>query len=101
MARFGKQKKTRMVKKLKAGSFIGSFYLRQKMKDKHGNTYKSVPTYREVHQGIVVDKNGNFLGYEKPHQHKYGKDFRKAKRPKGWHGENIRHSLARKGIKTR
>ena len=89
-----------MSKILKAGTWRGRFYLRNKQIDKHGNKYKSTPTWRQTGSGIVVDKYGNFLGYEKPLHHKYGRD-EKGKKPKGWHGESVRHALARQGIRTK
>lgn len=79
----------------------GSYYLRQKQFDKHGNRYNTKPTLRQKSTGIVVDKFGNFKGFERPHKHVYGTDIHKGKKPKGWHGESVRHSFARRGIRTK
>ena len=67
--------------KPKAGTWRGRFYLRQKQTDKWGNKYKDKPTWRQTGSGVVVDKFGNFLGYERPLHHKYARDERKGKKP--------------------
>ena len=89
------------VKKLRSGQWVGSYVVRGgSLKDKHGNVKKSQITLRQRSSGIVVDKFGNFLGYEKPFKHHYSRDERRGKKPKGWHGESIRHQLAAKGVRT-
>lgn len=79
--------------------FIGSFYRRGgQIRDKWDNKRIEKTTYRQKKTGYVVDAQGKFIGIEKPHQHTYGEDVKKIKKPKGWHGDSIRHSVAaRKG----
>jgi len=64
----------------KAGIFKGSWYLRQKQKDKHHNTYDSRATWRNVHSGLVANSKGNIIGVEKNHMHHYSTDPRKIKK---------------------
>ena len=79
-----------MVRKI----WKGSFYLRNKRTDKWGNKYNTSSTYRNNHTGEVASSQGNFLGKEEVGKHTYGYDVKKAKKPKGWHGESLRHSIA-------
>ena len=91
-----------MSKKLKSGQWVRSYVVRGgTLKDKHNNITKKPITLRQRSTGIVIDKYGNFKGFEKPHHNLYGQDIHKGKKPKGWHGESIRHSLARSGIHTK
>lgn len=81
----------------------GSYYLRGgKTTDKHKNVYQKPITYRQKKTGIVVNPKARFITIEPPYKHHYGFDrpIRKVKKPKGWHGESARHSLARRGIPT-
>lgn len=71
-----------MSKKPRAGSWKGAFYLRNKQTDKYGNKYKTTPTWRNIHSGVVVDKFGNFKGFEENFRHRYGTDIRRGKKPK-------------------
>lgn len=59
----------------------GSYYIRHKTTDKWGNKYNTPTTYRQRATGVVVDKYGNFKGYEKPQHHVYGQDVKKARKP--------------------
>ena len=79
---------------LKAGTWKGSFYLRNKQKDKHKNKYKSTPTLRSTHSGIVVTKKGSFLNIEKPREHRYGLDSkRRIKKPSTFVRANLPTAL--------
>lgn len=73
----------KMPKKLRAGAWKGAWYLRNKQTDKHGNKYRTKETWRNVHSNVVVDKYGNFLGFEKNLSHHYSRDER-GKKPKNF-----------------
>lgn len=63
----------------------GKFYQRGGfIHDKHSNVKKMPITYRQSGNGIVVDKFGNFKGFERPHNHTWGTDIHKGKKPKNF-----------------
>lgn len=88
--------------RFRSGQWFGSYYVRGGfIRDKHNNIYKKPITLRQRSSGIVIDTKGNWIGKEPIGKNNWGQDYKKTKKPKGWYGESIRHSLARKGIKTK
>lgn len=69
-----------MKRRLKPGTYIGSFYSRNGVKiDKYGNVTKSPINYRQTETGLILDANKKPIGFEEPHQHHYGSDPKKTK----------------------
>ena len=88
--------------KLKSGQWVGSYVVRGgSLKDKHGNITKTPITLRQRESGIVVDKYGNFKGFEKPHKHIYGTDIHKGKKPATFVKPNRLGSLKKRGSHIR
>jgi len=85
------------MKMAKRKIWHGAYYKRGgTLKDKHGNVRREPTTFRKRKMGYIVTEKGTFIGIEPPRHHNYGQDPKKAKKPKGWHGESLRHSLARR-----
>lgn len=70
------------MKRLKAGQWIGSYYVRNKTTDKWKNRYKTPTTLRNTNSGYIITEKGTFVGVEIPKKHHYGQDPTKIKKPK-------------------
>lgn len=80
---------------VKSDRWVGSWAKRGGvMRDRWGNIKKVPVTYRNRAKGYVVTEQGTFLGIEPTKRHHYSRDETKVKRPKGWHGESLRHAIA-------
>lgn len=72
----------------------GSTYIRGgQTHDRWHNVKKEKITYRDTNNGAIYSEQGKLLGFEENYKHNYGLGFKK-KKPKGWHGQTVRHQLA-------
>lgn len=76
----------------------GAVYSRGGSLTSKWKTKRKIPvTYRDKNTGVILTEQGAILGIESTHKHGWGADYKKRKglkKPKGWHGETLRHSIA-------